>query len=220
MIPPVRGSVCALCNIAEGRELLSGKHFPTWHPEDWIATTHLNQGAYTDTVRADIGHQFALPRVRLDSSNDPGKGSSVSQETRMEKNRFWLGLVGLTAAAACVLALALALVSATTALAFASRQDPSGLDGGQDASGPQRIFSGVVTDTTCGARHRATDKNAAQCTKERVENGASYALVNGDRVYRLQGNTTEMGKHAGQRAQISGQIEGDVVTVSSIAPAQ
>jgi hypothetical protein len=138
----------------------------------------------------------------------------------MRKNQFWLGLVGLCAAAACALAIALALVSATTALAFASHPDPEPVEANQDTASQQKIFTGVITDTSCGARHMEADKNAAQCTRECVRKGASYALVAGDRVYRLEGDTAEIDKHAGQRAQIRGLLEGNVVTVTGVGPAQ
>lgn len=139
----------------------------------------------------------------------------------MRKNRFWLELVGLCAAVACASAIALAAVSATTALTFASRQEPAVLgDSNQDAAGRQKVFTGVVTDTSCGARHMATDKNASQCARECVRKGASYALVDGDRFYRLEGNAESVEKLAGQRAQITGLLEGKVVTVTAIGPAQ
>jgi len=136
----------------------------------------------------------------------------------MWKNRFWLALVGLCAAGACAFAVALALISATTALAFPSHQDPEATEASQDSQ--QKTFTGVVTDTSCGARHMQADKNAAQCTRECVRKGASFALVDGDRLYRLEGDRAEIDKHAGQRAQVRGLLEGNVVTVHSVAPAQ
>jgi hypothetical protein len=136
------------------------------------------------------------------------------------ENRFWLGLVGLCAAAACGLAIMLALVSATTAIAFASHPDPGAAEESHDIASRQKVFTGMVTDSSCGARHMTTDKNAAECTRECMKKGASYALVNADRIYRLEGETAEIGKLAGQRALIKGLLEGDVVAVSSIAPAE
>ena len=137
----------------------------------------------------------------------------------MQKNRFWLGLVGLCGATACAFAIALALVSATTALALASHRDPAA-EANQDAASRPKVLTGVVTDTACGARHMEADKNAADCTRECVRKGASYALADGDRLYQLQGDTAEVDKLAGQRAQVKGALEGNVVTVSSVAPAQ
>lgn len=137
----------------------------------------------------------------------------------MKKNGFWLSLVGLCAAAACALAIVLALVSATTALAFA-RQDPAAVQAKDDGAGRQRVFTGVVTDYLCGARHLASDKSAAECTRECVRKSARYALVSGDKRYLLDGNTAEVAKLAGQRAQITGLLDRNVVTVNSIAAIQ
>jgi hypothetical protein len=139
----------------------------------------------------------------------------------MQRNRFWLSLVGLCAAVACGFAIALALISATTAIAFASHQDRGkAAETKQDSASQQKTFKGVVTDSACGARHMTSGKSAAECTRECVAKGANYALVDGDRVYRLEGNIADMDRMAGQRTQVSGLLEGKVLTVNSIAPAQ
>jgi hypothetical protein len=146
----------------------------------------------------------------------------------MGKRGFWIGLAGLCVAVACALAIALALVTATTAVAFTPRQNSTAVDASSDptpdqtndAAGQMRVFTGVISDRACGARHLATDKSASECTRACVKKGASYALVNGDRVYRLEGDTEEISRLAGERAQIEGLLQGDVVTVSSIALAQ
>ena len=137
----------------------------------------------------------------------------------MKQKGFWVGLIGLCVAVACALAIALAIVSATTALALPAREMPS-VVGADDGASRPRTFTGVVTDTSCRARHPASDKNAAECTRECVKKGAKYALVAGDSVYMLDGNADEVDRLSGQRVQVEGILEGRVVTVSSIAAAQ
>ena len=137
----------------------------------------------------------------------------------MKNKGFWLQLIGLCAVVACALAIALAVVSATTALALPAREMPSAV-GVDDAASRPKTFTGVVTDTSCRARHSASDKNAAECTRECVKKGARYALVAGDNVYTLDGDAEEMNRLAGQRVQIEGILEGRIVTVNSIAATQ
>ena len=154
----------------------------------------------------------------------------------MWRNRFWLNMVGLCTVVACAFALALAIITASAALAFASHPDSSHPESShpysshqdserqpqarQDAGPQQRVFNGVVTDSSCHARHMANGKSAAECTRECVDKGASYVLVAGEGVYRLDGNTGELDKVAGQRVQIVGLLDGRVLTVSSVTVAQ
>lgn len=139
----------------------------------------------------------------------------------MLQNRFWLNMVGLCTLIACAFALALAVISASAALAFASHSDPQlQPEARQDAGPQQRVFNGVVTDSSCRARHMATGKSAAECTRECVGKGSSYVLVAGEGVYRLDGNTSELDKVAGQRVQVVGLLDGRVLTVSSVSVAQ
>src|SRR5215472_12161386 len=101
----------------------------------------------------------------------------------MRRNRFWLDMVGLCTAIACAFALALALISASAALAFASHQhddEPMQPDPRQDVGPQQRVFTGVVTDSACHARHASAGKSAAECARESVAKGSSYVLVAGE----------------------------------------
>jgi hypothetical protein len=133
----------------------------------------------------------------------------------MEQRGFWLGLIGLCAAVACALAIVLAILSATTAMALTARGVPAAV--GADAPNGPKTFTGVITDTSCAARHPASDKNAAECTRECVKKGAKYALAAGDNAYLLDGDAAEVDRLSGQRVQVVGILEGRVVTVNSIA---
>jgi hypothetical protein len=139
----------------------------------------------------------------------------------MLHNRFWLNIVGLCTIIACAFALVLAILSASAALAFTPHADPQTQPQARQDAGPQqRVFNGVLTDSSCRARHMATGKSAAECTRECVGKGASYVLVAGEGVYRLDGNTSELDKVAGQRVQVVGLLDGRVLTVSSVTVGQ
>jgi hypothetical protein len=146
----------------------------------------------------------------------------------MKQNRFWLSLIALCVAVACAAAMLLAIVSATTALAVTTSEEPSAIFAKEEPSpvaGEQtalhhRVLKGVVSDTSCSAKHVSQDKTAAECVRVCVRHGAQYALVAGERMYLLDGNLSEVDRLAGQRAEVVGSLEGDLVTVRSIRVAE
>lgn len=80
-----------------------------------------------------------------------------------------------------------------------------------------KALTGVVSDSMCGAKHMAKDKTPAECTRECVKAGSDYALVVGKDVYVLKGDQAAIDKFAGERATVKGAVNGNVVTVQSIA---
>ena len=81
-------------------------------------------------------------------------------------------------------------------------------------------FTGVITDSHCGARHlRSSQRNAAECARACFRRGASYVLVDGDRRYTLIGGETTLSKLAGQRVNIIGTRQGDAILVNSASEA-
>ena len=136
----------------------------------------------------------------------------------MKHNRIWLELVTVCAIAALMLALGFALlgVSAAVALAQAPHFPQIPVDKYQAAAAEQ-TFSGVVTDSMCGAKHNTTmDQSAAVCTKMCLKKGASFALVDGDKLYKLNGGEGYLDKFAGERVKISGTLNGDTIKVMAV----
>ena len=80
----------------------------------------------------------------------------------------------------------------------------------------QQQLTGIVSDSMCGASHMTKDKTPAECTRICVKDGMKYALVVGDRVYTLTGHEAELGKLAGEKATVKGDVNGTNVTVSSV----
>jgi hypothetical protein len=85
------------------------------------------------------------------------------------------------------------------------------------SSGPTS-FTGIVSDSMCGAHHMAKDKTPAECTRICIKQGMKYALVAGDKVYTLEGHDSELDKLAGQKVIVEGRLTGDTLAVSSVAP--
>jgi hypothetical protein len=93
--------------------------------------------------------------------------------------------------------------------------------GAKKDSGKQTL-TGVVSDTMCGAHHMMPG-NPADCTRACVSKGAKYALVVGDKVYTLdtedKATLDELNKMAGEKAKVSGTVNGDDIQVSSVSGA-
>jgi len=81
----------------------------------------------------------------------------------------------------------------------------------------QESHEGMITCSKCGAKHSAkTGKTAADCTRICVHNGASFALIEGEKTFQLDGDLDLLKKAAGQRATIVGAVSGNTIKVTSI----
>lgn len=112
--------------------------------------------------------------------------------------------------------LALALLVASASLAFAGEQSSAEDQAATPAAAPARTFSGMITDSRCGAKHRSSDKNPEECARACVRNGATYKLVDGDKSYNLRGNEDGLARNAGQRVTVVGTLRGSMIEVSSV----
>jgi len=83
-----------------------------------------------------------------------------------------------------------------------------------------KTLTGVVSDSMCGAKHMAKNETPAECTRECVKTGSDYALVVGTKVFVLKGHQADIDKLAGKRATVNGSVNGNIVTVESIAAAK
>jgi hypothetical protein len=86
------------------------------------------------------------------------------------------------------------------------------------AAGKQ-TFTGEVGDAMCGRQHM--EGAPADCTRACVSKGSKFALVVGEKIYIL--DTTDktalatLDKQAGKNATVTGTLNGDTITVSSVA---
>jgi hypothetical protein len=87
------------------------------------------------------------------------------------------------------------------------------------AGGKAQTFTGTVSDSMCGAKH-TMDGSPAECTRSCVKEGSSYALVVGDKVYRLTGKTDGLDALAGEQATVTGTANGDSIEVTSVKAAK
>jgi len=81
----------------------------------------------------------------------------------------------------------------------------------------QQTFTGVLTDSMCGATHMAKDKTPAECTRMCVKDGMKYAMAAAKKLYTLEGHEAELAKLAGQRVIVKGILKGDTLSVQEVA---
>jgi len=84
----------------------------------------------------------------------------------------------------------------------------------------QQSLTGVVTDSMCSATHMTKDKTPAECTKMCVKDSMKYALAADKKLYTLEGHEAELAKLAGQKVTVTGTINGDTLTVTSVTAAK
>lgn len=83
-----------------------------------------------------------------------------------------------------------------------------------------KSFSGLLTDSRCGARHsRALGKSAAECARFCVRHGAQYIIVNGANTYKLEGRPAQLRNFAGQRVVVMGSLQDGAIRVRSLSTA-
>jgi hypothetical protein len=87
-------------------------------------------------------------------------------------------------------------------------------------AGSKHTFTGEVGDSMCGRKHME-DTPAPECTRACVSHGSKYALIIGDKIYTLdtsdQASLSMLDKQAGKMATVTGTLDGDTITVTSVA---
>jgi hypothetical protein len=86
------------------------------------------------------------------------------------------------------------------------------------AWGVDKTYTGTVSCSHCGAMHATPSANAAKCVEKCVSGGASYVLVSGGKVYKLDAQTKfkELG---GKSVKVIGSLTGDTLKVSRVTAA-
>jgi hypothetical protein len=162
----------------------------------------------------------------------------------VKNNRSWVSLIGYCLMTTFCAALVFAIIVAGGSVALASHQSASAEELQEDTpaipqnaaltdqqqSGQEQApatpqhadlseFSGLVTDSYCGARHqRHSNLTPEDCTRACVRRGASYVLVNGDHRYILSGNKESLNKLLGTRVTVTGTLQGETISVTSATP--
>jgi hypothetical protein len=85
-----------------------------------------------------------------------------------------------------------------------------------------KTLTGSISDSNCNGKHAATDEHGKKmsdtdCTNVCISKGAKYVLASEGTVYKI-GNQDFAGlkTHAGHRVELTGDVQGDTVTVAKI----
>jgi hypothetical protein len=91
------------------------------------------------------------------------------------------------------------------------------------AADKPQSFTGRVSDAMCGTHHMMAGDPAA-CTRACIEKGSKYALVVGEKVYVLdtsdKSELDKLNQLADKTAKVTGQANGDTITVTAVSAAK
>jgi hypothetical protein len=80
-----------------------------------------------------------------------------------------------------------------------------------------QTINGFVSEAQCGAAHASPSESATKCVKGCIARGAAPILVSDGKVYKLKGEDAAVKGLAGQNVTIKGTVDGDTITVTSVA---
>jgi hypothetical protein len=153
--------------------------------------------------------------------------------------RSWLSLVTFCSITVLIVALGSAVLLAGASVAFAvarpspvedvssdneiavlpaAAQSPAVPPIDSEGNAANTTFAGMITDSRCGARHRKNSgKTSAECVRSCMGKGARYVLVDGEKIFALAGDSTQLEKVAGERVNVSGILKDDTITVKAVS---
>ena len=87
------------------------------------------------------------------------------------------------------------------------------------AGAAPQTFTGVITDTLCGAKHNMKGHSDADCAKMCAKASAQYALFDGQNVLKLSDQKTPA-RFAAQKVKVTGTLDPktNIIKVTSIEP--
>src|ERR1700757_5145243 len=111
----------------------------------------------------------------------------------MKTIRVWIEII----AVGSVIALGLALLIGTLGAAGTAAEESASAQTTDPVPADQQTYEGMVTCSRCGAKHpAAAGKTASDCTRLCVHSGQTFALVDGENSYALDGNLALLKKIA------------------------
>src|ERR1700683_2566076 len=135
----------------------------------------------------------------------------ASRSGALAKTHFRVERKGRVRAVAYTLTLIIAILGTVPCTAAAEPQSVPTL-----GIAPQS-YEGMVSDARCAAKHSAAmGQTATKCTVACVRSGEQFVLIDGDRVYLLEGDLIALKQVAGQRVRIVGTLNGTKLAVTSV----
>ena len=89
-----------------------------------------------------------------------------------------------------------------------------------------QTWVGEISDSACGMKHDSGAENvptppANECVANCIRGGSKYVIVANDKVFQIANqNAAGLADLAGSKVKITGELKGDIVTISKIEKAQ
>ena len=86
----------------------------------------------------------------------------------------------------------------------------------------EQTWSGKIADSACGAKHEEAAENQGvmadrECTQACVRGGSKYVLVVDGKVFQIANqDNKDLAAHAGHAVKMTGELKGNVITVSKV----
>ncbi len=78
-------------------------------------------------------------------------------------------------------------------------------------------WTGVISDSHCGAKHNIASEDAAKCVEKCIKGGGEAVFVSEDKVLKLDAASQEKVKaHYGHKVTITGDLDGDTIKVDTV----
>lgn len=85
------------------------------------------------------------------------------------------------------------------------------------AAAMAETWTGTISDANCGAKHADASEKSMGCVKSCIKRGAAPVFVAGDKVLKIA-NPDAVKDVQGQKVELSGDLNGDTVTVAKVSP--
>ena len=76
-------------------------------------------------------------------------------------------------------------------------------------------WKGTISDSKCAANHADASEKSAACVQKCVKGGGQAVLVSDGKVLKIA-NQDKVMEHLGHKVTVTGDVEGETVTVASI----
>ena len=78
-------------------------------------------------------------------------------------------------------------------------------------------WTGVVSDSHCGAKHNTPSAAATKCVQTCIKGGGEAVFVTGDKVLKLDAASQEKVKgHYGHQVSVTGDVDGDTLKIDTL----
>lgn len=81
-------------------------------------------------------------------------------------------------------------------------------------------WTGYISDSKCGAAHHDGSAKSVGCVKSCIKGGQAAVLVTGDKVIKIANQDKVPADLLGMKVDITGDLEGESLTIASIAAAK